>query len=311
MLSPRRALRRRLKRLSFALFLLLDRLGIHLLPKHYSAPVADRAWLRKNPSLWQRPAPLAGIDWNLDDQLAWLDGIAGPYYDEVAGLSRYSELVSDALGPGYGPVESQVLHCFVRAAAPDRVVEVGGGVSTAIIASAAAMNAEEGRSLTKIVTVEPFPAPALASMPGVELVREPAQAVEPALFGKLRQGDLLFIDSTHTVKTGSELMRLYLEIVPALPAGIVIHVHDIYLPYLYAPDVLSSYLDWHETSLLLALLTGNERLRVLCCLSALHHDRPDSLRRVLTDYRPRPDRRGLAEEHAQDHFPSSLWLETA
>jgi hypothetical protein len=303
-------LRRRLKELSFATFTLLDRGRVHLLPKHYYTPVADRTWLRDNRSSWQHRAPMTGVHWNLDEQLDWLETITSDNYAEVAGLARYTALTSTPAGPGYGAIESQVLHCFIRTAAPRRVVEVGGGVSTMVSVEAASMNAAEGRGETAITTIEPFPSAALAELDSIRLIQASAQAAPPSVFDELRAGDLLFIDSTHTVKTGSEVLRLYLEIVPVLPPGVVVHVHDVTLPYLYSPDVLSTYFDWQETSLLLALLTGNVRLRVRCCLSALHHDRPDALQRILSDYRQRRLVDGLFDE-GEGYFPSSLWLETA
>jgi hypothetical protein len=306
-----RSLRRGLKELSFRTFLALERGGVHVLPRHYYTPVADRTWLRENRVSWQRAAPMTGVHWDLDEQLAWLEDTVADHYGEVRGLRRHAAPVSELLGPGYGPIESQVLHCFVRHAAPARVVEVGGGMSTAIVASAAAANEAEGRRATAITTIEPFPSDALSRLEAVRLVREPAQAVAASVFAELGAGDLLFLDSSHTVKTGSEVLRLYLEVVPSLPPGVVVHVHDVTLPYLYPPDVLTNYFDWQETALVLALLTGNERLRVRCCLSALHHERPDDLRRILPDYRPRRLGGGLDTGDASGHFPSSLWLETA
>jgi hypothetical protein len=303
-------MRRRVKELSFRAFLILERGGVHVLPRHYYTPVADRSWLRENRPRWQRRVSMTGVHWDLDEQLAWLEGTTAEHYGEVRGLHRHSGLVSGLLGPGYGPIESQVLHCFVRRGAPARIVEVGGGMSTAIEASAVAMNEAEGRGRTAITTIEPFPSDALSQLGSVRLVREPAQAVSADVFAELGAGDLLFVDSTHTVKTGSEVLRLYLEIVPSLPPGVIVHVHDVTLPYLFPPDVLTNYFDWQETGLVLALLTGNEHLRVRCCLSALHHDRPRDLQRILPDYRPRRLSGGLVAEDDEGHFPSSLWLET-
>jgi hypothetical protein len=65
----------------------------------------------------------------------------------------------------------------------------------------------------------------------------------------MEAGDLLFIDSSHAVKTGSEVLRIYLEIIPGLPAGVYVHVHDINLPYLYSRDALSAYYASQETAL--------------------------------------------------------------
>ena len=304
------AARERLRRLSFRGFRALDRARLHVLPKHYYSSVPDHAWLRANKRLWQRPAPLVGVRWDLDEQLEWLRAICGRHYAEAAGLGEYARHAASGFGPGFGQIESQVLHCFVRARAPARIVEVGGGVSTAVMAAAGARNRDEGRPAPRIVTVEPHPRPALEALEGVELVREPAQGVSTDVFADLSAGDLLFIDSTHAVRTGSEVLRLYLEIVPGLAPGVTVHVHDVTLPYLFEPRILETFFDWQETSLVLALLTGNEHLRVACSLSALHHERPDELREILADYRPRPTRAGLFEPDGDGHFPSSLWLET-
>jgi hypothetical protein len=94
----------------------------------------------------------------------------------------------------------------------------------------------------------------------------------------LSAGDLLFIDSTHAVKVGSDVVRIYLEIIPHLPAGIFLHIHDVYLPYAYPRDVFSMPYWWQETGLLIALLTNNPRLSVLTCLSALHYVIPTKCR---------------------------------
>jgi hypothetical protein len=235
--------------------------------------------------------------------------MCAPSVAEVRGLEEYHELGRDR-GPGYGPIESQVLHCVVRSLAPARILEVGSGVSTVVSRRAADRNAAEGRGATAITCIEPYPRDALRALPGVEVVAEPAQSVDDAHFAALGKGDLLFIDSTHAVRTGSELARLYLEVIPRLAPGVVVHIHDIALPYLYSPDVLDSVFDWQESTLLAALLTGNDRLSVLACQSALHHERPDGLARVLPDYRPRATRDGLnvVPGGGPGHFPSSLWL---
>ena len=307
-MSPRR-LRRVAKELSQRAFLLGDRAGIHVLPKHYYSSVPDHAWLRDHASLWQRRASLPGVRWNHDEQLARLEAICTDFYPEVRGLASYRRLASTSLGPGYGPIESQVLHCFLRATAPARVVEVGGGMSSAVIAEAVRRNAKDGRAASRIRTVEPWPSAALRALPGVELLPVRCEEAPPTLWQELGAGDLVFVDSSHAVKTGSEVPYIFLEVVPSLSPGVVVHVHDVTLPYLYSPSLLAGYLDPQETALVAALLTDNERLEVACCLSALHHDRPAELQAVLSDYRPQPMSAGL-EAVPEGHFPSSLWLRT-
>jgi predicted O-methyltransferase YrrM len=284
-----------------------ERFGVRVQPVHYYSEVPDRRALRADRG-WARPYDIAGQDPDLDDQLAWLEKACAPHVGEVAGLRQWQDLGSDQ-GPGYGPIESQILHAVVRSLAPARILEVGSGVSTVISQRAAARNAAEGRRSTRITCIEPFPRPALRALDGVEVVAEAAQTADRQHFDALEAGDLLFIDSTHAVRTGSELARLYLEILPRLAPGVVVHVHDVYLPYLHAPDVLDGVFDWQETTLLAALLTDNPRLRILACCSLLHTDRPDGLARLLPDYRPRSMRDGLYTGGPDSgHFPSSLWL---
>jgi hypothetical protein len=177
-----------------------------------------------------------------------------------------------------------------------------------LIADAAAMNTAEGSTGSRIVTVDPFAPPELGVLPGVEILAQPAQSVRESVFAELGHGDLLFIDSTHVVKAGSELGRLYLDVLPGLPAGVTIQIHDIYLPYLYSPWILTDLWDWQETLLLAALLVNNPRLEVLCSLSALHDARPEQLQAVLPDYRPLQLIDGIDAGRGEGHYPSSIWL---
>jgi hypothetical protein len=299
--SPKRVL----KRLSFSTFRLLDRFGVHVLPKHYYTPISDYAWLRRNPHLWQRPLSMRGIHWDLDAQLQWLTETCNGWYEEAIGAAE-----RHAIGPGFGRIEAQVLHCFVRKQAPLRIVEVGGGTSTATMAAASALNVREGRQPSRITSIDPFPAAGLERLGGVHVRAEYGQAVGLPLFQELAAGDLLFIDSTHALKTSSEVSWLYLEVIPALASGVYVHVHDVFLPYLYRPTLLSEYFDWQETALLTALLIGNASLRVLCCQSALHHAEPEKLTSILRDYRPEQMTAGLAASRARGDSPASIWITT-
>jgi hypothetical protein len=298
------------KETSYRLFFALDVLRLHVLPKHFYTPVPDYRWLRANRELWIGRASLRGVGWDLAAQMEWIGQICRPYHHEVAGLRSFHEITARRVGPGFGPIESQLLHCFVRAKAPRQVIEIGSGVSTACMLQAIRMNEDEGRE-TRVTCVEPFPKEAFHSIKNITHLRQPLQSVPLSLFGQLRAGDFLFIDSSHAVKIGSEVLRIYLDIVPALPAGVFVHVHDINLPYEYPRDALSAYYASQETALLLALLTDNPRLSILACLSGLHYDCPDQLRSIMSDYRPQANQEGLpAPDALPFHFPSSIWLLT-
>lgn len=149
--------------------------------------------------------------------------------------------------------------CMLRHARPDTILEVGSGFSTLVALAAVRANGH-GR----IVCVEPFPRDFLRDA-DVELLTRPAQELDLAFFERtLTPGSVLFIDSTHTVKTGSDCLHLYLRILPRLRQHLYIHAHDIFLPGGYPKTWLLEHdIHWTEQYLLLALLEGNPSFRVL------------------------------------------------
>ena len=313
----KRRLKDALKRGLFYLYRLGTRLGVHVMPVHYYSPVPNIIELERNRDAWARRSGLPGIAINTDEQLARLREICTPYVDEYAGNAAYREAVAAAYGPGYGYVEAQVLHAVIRHLKPKRIVEVDSGVSTHCMQRALEMNRKEGRHDSTMTCIEPFPSARLRQTPTIELIEERVQSVPVDVFRRLGDGDFLFIDSSHAVRTGSDVNNLVLEVLPVLAPGVTVHFHDIYLPYDYQRDVLKTFLHWSETSLLRAYLTYNERISILFCLSLLHYDRQDGLRELFPEYDPAPGADGLNPdsfrpfEEARKHFPSSIYLRTA
>jgi hypothetical protein len=308
--TPDYAAQKALKEVTTRVFMRLDRIGVHLLPKHFYTPIPDYAWLSENRSHWDGRAQMSGVHWDLDEQMGWLAGICSPWLSEVQGLEAIAGFSRGGYGPGFGPIDAQVLHCFMRAHRPARVIEIGSGVSTAVIIAASRANDRDHLGTSRITCVDPFPTDALRRTGEVEIIADYAQRVPIELFNRLRDGDLLFIDSSHSVKVGSEVVRLVLEVIPRLPKGVTIHIHDVSLPYLYPRTALSDYFGWQETALLLALMTGNPALRTLASLSALHYDRTDALQDLLPDYLPQQNDAGLRSgDWVNAHFPDSFWIQ--
>jgi hypothetical protein len=297
-------------RASTNLFLLFDRVGVHVMPKHFYTPVADYAWLRRNRKVWEPAWDMAGIHWDLDEQLAWVKDACADHLNEVIGLDYYHSLQDKGLGFGYGPIESQVLHCFVRRFTPRRIIEVGSGVSTACMLDAVRRSQAEGRTRTDILCIEPFPKKHFADVKGIVHLESIVQSVDRAVFDTLGEGDLLFIDSSHAVKTGSDVSVLLLQVLPKLRRGVHVHIHDINLPYLYTRETLHTMFGWQETTLLAALLSGNPHLKISASLSGLHYGRQADLKQLLPDYHPQSFLSGLASPEEPDlHFPSSIYLQ--
>jgi hypothetical protein len=167
-------------------------------------------------------------------------------------------------------------------------------------------NVAAGATTTQIVAIDPYTADRVAHLPFVD-ARRIGGAVVTAADLALDAGDLLFIDSTHSVRTGSELAHIYLELLPALAPGVIVHIHDICLPYLYTPDIYDSMFDWQETTLLAALLCGNPSFATLACMSALFHAEPDVLAASFPEFSPQPMTDGVID-HREGHFPASFWM---
>jgi hypothetical protein len=310
----KRRVRDVLKRQLFSLHKLGTRFGVHILPVHYYSAIPDLNKLEKSRDVWAKKSDMPGVAVDLDQQVQNLREICLPYRAEYAGNAAYNHAVENAFGPGYGYIEAQALHAVVRHYKPRRVLEVGSGVSTWCIRSALELNrAETGRDYT-ITCVEPYPSPALRAMDGITLIDKEVQRVPFAEgFADLAEDDLLFIDSSHAVKPGSDVNYLFLEILPRLPPGVIVHIHDINLPYDYSRMVLGTFFQWSETSLLHAYLINNDRVEIVFCQSMLHYDRQAAMREVFPEYRPQPDDDGIGPNPplqfaSDDHFPASIYL---
>lgn len=308
------------KRILLAIDRLLDRLTysagdlgpvrLSISPVTYYSPISSRRWLKENPQMWQRAVSLDAIDWDIESQFEWLEEVTRTHIDEVHADSLEEEIERRGIRFKYGVIEAEVLHCVVRSLAPGRVMELGSGASTAVMSDAAARNRAEGRGQTRIECVDPFASEALTHLDGVSVRPEYAQMLPVDAFAEMEAGDLLFIDSSHVVKTGSEMPRIYLEGIPALAAGVYVHIHDVYLPYLFRNDLFFDFWDFQESTLLVALLTGNPGIEVLASLSALHDDDPERLSALIPDFIPGERENGIAADPTAGHFPSSIWLRT-
>jgi hypothetical protein len=199
-----------------------------------------------------------------------------------------------------------VLFGFVASVRPARVIQIGCGVSTAVILMAAAKAGYK----PAVTCVEPYPSTYLKDCEARQLLRlleKPAQTVEVEVLSELTAGDLLFIDSTHAVKPGSEVNYLIHEVLPRLKPGVWVHFHDVYFPYDYTRDLLAGDLLFpQESSLLYAFLANNRRYRLEASLSMIHYAGPQGLRALIPKYQPSRQVDGLAT--TAGHFPSSAWL---
>lgn len=140
------------------------------------------------------------------------------------------------------------------------MVEIGSGWSTTVTARAI----RDGELRTELTCVDPYPRDFLRRIPEVrELRQERVELTPMTVFDQLGPRDVLFIDSSHVAKTGSDVVHELLEIVPRLADGVVVHVHDIFIPEDYPQRWVRAGFNWNEQYMLEAYLSGNARARVL------------------------------------------------
>jgi hypothetical protein len=305
-------MKRRLKELAknvmWYSFRIGQRLGWDILPRHYYSEVPDLNKLKRT-NAWKRSYTMIGVPgWDLDQQASFVRTVVTTeLVERLASHDIHPKACEQNGEPGFGPIEAECLFAFVYTRKPARIVQIGCGVSTAVCLNAAA----EANYHPDVICIDPYPNAFLRSAAHrgeVQLIPTPVEELSPRqVVDGLSVGDLLFVDSSHTLGPAGEVSRVILEILPLLVPGVAIHFHDIYFPYDYPGDLLSGALFFHHESVLLhAFLAFNGRFRLLAALSALHHRRPEVLRELFVNYRPRGNDDGLAT--SPGHFPSSAYL---
>lgn len=278
-----------------------DRVGVAVGPHHFYSPVTNRRDLKGQDS-WRRTFLPPGIDWDIEGQVRFFESI-------MTDSARMTDADRAALndlgrvGSGFGFVEAEFLFAYLRVQQPKRIVEIGSGETTSIMWRALRDVESE------ITAIDPYSSLPDIIRSDVTVRQEPLQVVTDDIIADLSEGDLLFIDSSHSVKTGSEVHLIYLDLLPRLKPGVRVHIHDIYMPYVHHPGLLEEDMwDWQETALLVALLANSSKFEIDCALSGLAHERPDALRRNIPGYIERPTDSGGLFTNSDGHFPASLYM---
>jgi len=227
-------------------FRFLERtLGIHVTPVHYYSPIPDTRTLGDD--VFESEFSMTGVDMNDSVQTEWLKSIAPRYVDEY----------TPAENTGLSLVDSAVLYAMIRERKPRIMVEIGSGESTRISLQALTVNREEGHPC-QFIAVEPYPSSFLQEFKQdwFTLIQEKVENVDVDL---LSQADILFIDSSHVSRIGSDVNYELLELVPRLKKGALIHWHDIMIPGNYWRDwTMDGNKFWNESYLLHAFLLFNK-----------------------------------------------------
>jgi len=270
----------------------------------YYSPLPSVSCLKTNAARWTRPSALRGVDYDIDAMKSTLSGLLDCYLEEFLALPPYEQVQKMGFGPGYTAVDAMTLYMMIRHLKPRRYIEVGSGVSTYYCSLAAQRNASEGHPL-EMTCIEPYPFEKLSTIPGIRVHAQKVEDVDIALFQKLQENDVLFIDSSHILRVDGDVQFLYLEVLPAINVGVVTHIHDIPYPYNspYPADLWIFGQDWpmfwNEPMVLQAFLAFNKNFEISLSTPLLRHFDEPFLKQRIPIYQS-------VEE--QPNAFSSIWL---
>jgi hypothetical protein len=256
----------------------LLRVGVFPIQDHYYEPMFHPRHLR-HPLEDERELP--GVAWNETGQLHLLAQL--DYADEIRGIwgAPCPPPGFHIQNGGFESGDAEYWYSIVRHFKPARIIEIGSGNSTLVARQAIALNqTQESAYRCHHVCIEPYEMSWLEAT-GVEVLRKRVEEVDPSLFGTLESNDILFIDSSHVIRPQGDVLTEFLQILPRLASGVVVHVHDIYSPRDYSnAAVVGDVSFWNEQYLLEAFLTHNQDWEIIGALNYLQHQHHAKLKKV-------------------------------
>lgn len=284
--------------------LLEDTIGLHLVRRHYYSPIPDRADLPD--TYWNEVSPLPGVDLGLANGIKIIDEVVPRSIDAFRSRYPLNKTVGSEfflLNGTYMAVDAHIYWCLINQYRPRRIVEIGAHASTMISTSAVAHLMTGSDYRCQIDAIEPFPSDYLRRENGraINLIERKVQDVPLGLFTSLESGDMLFIDSTHVLREGSDVQFEYLTILPQLKPGVFVHVHDVSLPKRYPKVYFDKQLYWNEQYLLQAFLAFNSRFDVVWAGNAMMLAFPEKMLTAFPEIRDMRALYPLSE-------PTAFWM---
>jgi hypothetical protein len=270
----------------------IERKGMLILPNSSlwcESPIPDLEKLDE--TFWLKRSELVGVKINEKKGLELLEIFESKFKNEYEAFPMnetskpYQYYICN---PAFGSIDAEILYCMIRYFKPHEIIEIGSGYSTLLSAQAILENQEEDASFKcELVAIEPYPNTVLKTgFPGLsELIRKPIQEIPLSAFEGLTENDILFIDSSHVLRTGGDVQYEYLEILPRLNKGVVVQIHDIRFPEDYPRHFLKQSRFYTEQYLLQAFLAFNNAFEVLWSGHYMELNHPDKLDTAFSRHR--------------------------
>ncbi|WP_343304450.1 class I SAM-dependent methyltransferase [Chitinophaga niabensis] len=270
--------------------------GIFPLTDHYYEPLINPAKYL-NPALREN-RNLTGIDLNDQGQLNLLQRFN--YNEELLSFpeKKRNELEYAYDNDSFKSGDAEYLFSMVRHFKPNRIIEIGSGNSTLLVAAAIKRNSQEsGDYKCAHICIEPYEQPWLEKL-DAEIIRKRVEEIDLDFFGTLKENDILFIDSSHIIRPQGDVLFEYLTLLPTLNKGVIVHVHDIFTPNDYLHEwIFTRHLFWNEQYLLEAFLSFNSKFEVIGAVNYLSHH-----------YKEAFSEKCPAFAREQNREPGSFWM---
>jgi hypothetical protein len=238
----------------------------YFLPGHYYSPIPSMEEIKRDEErIFSNPQTLPGVDLNVEGQIALLDRLqhfyaSFPFKNQrTEGLRFYLE------NRVFGGVDAVFLFAMLRHVRPGKVVEIGSGHSSCLMLDT---NDLFLGGTTSFTFIDPNPE-ALRSLltngdeDRIQMIPTRVQEIKLDTFAALNAGDVLFVDSSHVSKVGSDVNYIFFEVLPSLKSGVYVHIHDVHYPFEYPREWVYAGRAWNEAYLLRAFLQYNDSFQIV------------------------------------------------
>lgn len=253
-------------RLSRYIFL---RIGVFPIRNHYYEPLFNHSNLKVS---LRKDRFLPGINLNIQEQLKLINKFN--YNNELTQMPIEQEELDFYYHNGsYESGDAEYLYNMIRFFKPSRIIEIGSGNSTLMAIRAVKQNMQEdSRYNCEHFCIEPYEMKWLEKT-SAKVIRSKVEDLDNSFFNLLEENDILFIDSSHIIRPQGDVLFEYLELLPELNPGVIVHIHDIFSPKDYLDEwVLEDMRFWNEQYLLEAFLSCNKDFRIIGALNFLKHN---------------------------------------
>ena len=249
---------------------------------HYYSPVFSIEDVKKREAeIWKNidKEAIQGIDLQLVEQKNLVSQFYKYYAEQPFKPEKQPSVRYQFDNAYYSYTDGIILYSMIRYFKPKRIIEVGSGYSSMVMLDT---NELFFKNRIELTFIEHFPERLSALMKASDeksttLIKRSIQEISLSVFEVLDKGDILFIDSTHVSKTGSDVNYIFFEILPLLKSGVLIHFHDIFYPFEYPKEWVFKGINWNEDYILRAFLTYNDKFKIKYFSHYLHRFHKDVL----------------------------------